>query len=100
MRVDTKSGEPVWGTSTRRANRPISMLNGRAKAELIMPSMPLLEGTYELTVAVTDWTESHPYDHWEKRIRFDVRQYKSNDIALVDIPTEWIITGESAEPVP
>ena len=100
MRVDTKSGEPVWGTSTRRANRPISLLNGRAKAELFMPSMPLLEGTYELTLAVTDWTESHPYDHWEKRIRFEVRQYKSNDIALVDIPTEWIITGESAEPVP
>jgi ABC-2 type transport system ATP-binding protein len=97
MRVDTKSGEPVWGTSTRRANRQIPLVNGQATAELVMPSMPLLEGTYDLTLAVTDWTEMHPYEHWEKRIRFEVRQHKSNDIALVDIPTEWIISNAGSD---
>ena len=44
------------------------------------PALPLLEGVYDLTVALTDHTEMHPYDHWERRIRFEVRQYRSYDV--------------------
>jgi hypothetical protein len=40
-----------------------------------------------------DHTEVHPYDFWERRIRFEVRQYKSYDTGLVSIPAEWTITG-------
>ena len=47
------------------------------------------------SLAVTDQTEMHPYEHWEKRIRFEVRQFKSNDVALVNIPTRWVVTTEN-----
>jgi len=97
MRVDTLTGQPVWGTSTRRANQQIPLVNGPAHVELSIDSLPLLEGTYELTLAVTDWTEMHPYDHWEKKVRFEVRQYRSNDIALVDIPSRWTVVLDPRE---
>ncbi len=61
--------------------------------DVAIGSLPLLEGVYDLTVALTDHTEVHPYDHWERRVRFEVRQFKSYDTGLVSIPAEWTITG-------
>ena len=93
MRIDTLSGHAVWGTSTRRCSKAIGLVDGDARAVMTMPQFPILEGVYELTLAVTDYTEMHPYDHWEKRIRFEVRQYTSTDVGLVHIPVQWEITG-------
>ncbi len=61
--------------------------------DLRLPSVPLLEGVYDLTVALTDHTEIHPYDHWERRVRFEVRQYRSYDTGVVHIPATWEIRG-------
>lgn len=93
MRIDTMNGHAVWGTSTRRCSKSIGLVDGEARAVMTMPHFPILEGTYELTLAVTDHTEMHPFDHWEKRIRFEVRQYTSTDVGLVHIPVQWEITG-------
>jgi hypothetical protein len=93
VRIDALGGDPIWGTNTRRGGRTIGRLDGPARADLSIQALPLLEGVYDLTVALTDHTEMHPYDHWEKRIRFEVRQYKSYDAGLVHIPADWTITG-------
>ena len=68
---------------TRRAGR----------VDLSIASLPLLEGVYDLSVALTDHTEVHPFDHWERRVRFEVRQFRSYDSGLVHIPAEWTISG-------
>jgi ABC-2 type transport system ATP-binding protein len=93
LRIDTLSGHPVWGSSTRRNGKAMGLLDGPASVEVDISSLPLLEGVYDLTVAVTDHTEMHPYDHWEKRVRFEVRQYKAYDLGTVHFPSEWSITG-------
>ena len=93
VRIDTLSGERVWGWNTRRAGRTIGRLDGPARVDLSIPTLPLLEGVYDLTVALSDHTEMHPYDHWERRIRFEVRQYRSYDVGVVHIPAEWTISG-------
>lgn len=93
VRIDTLSGHPVWGSSTRRNGKAMGLLDGPASVEVAISSLPLLEGVYDLTVAVTDHTEMHPYDHWEKRVRFEVRQYKAYDLGTVHFPSEWSITG-------
>jgi ABC-2 type transport system ATP-binding protein len=93
VRIDTLTGESVWGTNTRRGGRTIGRLDGPARVDLTIPALPLLEGVYDLTVALSDHTEMHPYDHWERRIRFEVRQYRSYDVGLVHIPVDWTISG-------
>ena len=57
----------------------IGRIDNTATITLEFPHLPLLEGTYELTVAVTNQTEIQPYDWWERRIRFDVRQFVNAD---------------------
>ena len=92
-RIDTLAGHPVWGTSTRRNGHSLGLIDGEARVDIAFPHLPLLEGVYDLTLAVTDHTEVHPYDHWEKKIRFEVRQFKVFDSGIVHIETNWRISG-------
>lgn len=92
-RIETLTGHPVWGSSTRRNNLAMGMLDGSASVDIAFPSFPLLEGVYDLSISLNDHTETHFYDHWEKKVRFEVRQYKSYDVGTVHIPTRWTVSG-------
>ena len=93
VKIDKLSGETVWQSSTRRNGVSIGRIDNSATVDVTIPSLPLLEGTYELTVAVTNQTEIQPYDWWEKRIRFDVRQFVNADQGTVHIPAHWSVIG-------
>jgi len=92
-RIDTLAGHPVWGSSTRRNGRSLGLIDGAARVDIEFPRLPLLEGVYDLSVAITDHTEIHPYDHWEKRVRFEVRQLKVFDTGVVHLESNWRISG-------
>jgi homopolymeric O-antigen transport system ATP-binding protein len=94
--IDSLSGVPVWGSNTRRTGHLIARLDGPATVTLTIPSLPLLEGVYDLTVALSDHTEVHHFDWWDKRIRFEVRQYRVYDAGLVHVPGTWSVTGAKA----
>ena len=73
VRIDSLTGgSSVWETSTRRNGRTIGLIDGPASVKIAIPSLPLLEGVYDLTVGLMDSTEVHPYDFWERRVRFEV----------------------------
>lgn len=93
LRIDSLNGHHIWGSNSRRSGKALGSLNGKAKITVDMPAMPLLEGVYDLTVAVTDQTEMHPYDHWEKRLRFEVRQHRVFDVGDVHIESKWNVEG-------
>ena len=92
-RIDELGGHTVWRSSSRRNGVSIGRIDGSADVTLGFPSLPLLEGTYELTLAITNQTEIQPYDHWERRIRFDVRQFSTADNGVMHIPSTWAVSG-------
>jgi len=92
-RIDELGGHTVWRSSSRRNGVSIGRIDGSADVTLGFPALPLLEGTYELTLAITNQTEIQPYDHWERRIRFDVRQYSTADNGVMHIPSTWAVSG-------
>lgn len=89
FRIDTVHGQLVWGTSTRLAGKTMSVLDGPGSVELDVAALPLLEGVYDLSVSITDHTEHLAYDHWERRVRFEVRQFGTNDAGLFHMPVSW-----------
>lgn len=91
VRISHLHGVNVWGTNTKRRNFQIPHLSGEGAVELRIPSLTLLEGTYDLTVALSDITEVNSYDHWEKRIRFDVVQQNTFDEGVVALQGAWSI---------
>lgn len=97
IRIDTVHGHLVWGTSTRLARKTIGLAEGPAAVELAIDALPLLEGVYDLSFSVTDNTEHHAYDHWERRVRFEVRQFGTNDAGLFHMPVNWSFSASQPQ---
>ena len=89
IRITHLHGTVVWGSNTKRRGIIIPALKGTGYMDLEIDSLPLLEGNHELTVAISDTTEIHEYDHWERRIRFNVFQYGIYDEGLVLPASQW-----------
>ncbi|MBU3718799.1 MAG: hypothetical protein FGM45_10910, partial [Actinobacteria bacterium] len=93
VNIDSDHGHMMWGTTSRRSGQALSLVDGPARVELHIPSLPLLEGRYHLSVGITDSPETHMFDRWERRICFDVRQLRAYDMGAVHIPVSWSISG-------
>jgi ABC-type polysaccharide/polyol phosphate transport system ATPase subunit len=95
IRVTDLHGHPVWGTNTRRRGVHIPHIFGQGLVSYEIPELPLLEGTYELTLALSDNSEVHTFDHWERRIRFNVHQFSTFDEGIVSFDGTWSLhTGQ------
>ena len=89
IRITHLHGTVMWGSNTKRRGIVIPTLTGTGYIDLQIESLPLLEGTYDLTVALSDMSEIHEYDHWERRTRFNVYQHGIFDEGLVHPSSVW-----------
>jgi ABC-2 type transport system ATP-binding protein len=89
IRITHLHGTTVWGSNTKRMGFQPATLNNSGTITLNIPDLPILAGTYDLTVALSDQHETYEYDHWERRVRFDIVQYNSFDEGLIQIDANW-----------
>ena len=92
IRITHLHGANIWGTNSKRRGIMIPQLSGAGFIDLTIDQLPLLGGTYDLTIALTDESEVHSFDHWEKGLRFDVNQGQNFDEGLVTIPGKFTIS--------
>ena len=90
FRISHLHGTNIWGTNTKRRSVHVGPVSGNGSIDIEIPEFPLLSGTYDLTIAISDASEVHSFDHWEKGLRFDVSQGKIFDEGLVTFPTHFI----------
>jgi ABC-2 type transport system ATP-binding protein len=91
IRITHLHGMNVWGTNTKRKGTRIPRLEGKGFVDLDIPQLRLLEGTYDLTIALSDTAEVNAYDHWEKRVRFDVHQVDTFDEGVAALDGNWSV---------
>lgn len=89
VKISTLSGLDVWSTSTRTNGIALPRVIGAGGVELSIPSLPLLEGTYLLTVALRNGRETTEFDHWEHGHKFDVQQVNLFDEGIVNVSSKW-----------
>jgi ABC-type polysaccharide/polyol phosphate transport system ATPase subunit len=89
FRISHLHGTNIWGTNTKRRSVHVGPVSGNGSIDIEMPEFPLLSGTYDLTIAISDASEVHSFDHWEKGLRFDVSQGKMFDEGLVTFPARF-----------
>lgn len=82
-------GIEVWSSNTKRRRQFIESLRPEGTLSIEIGQLPLLEGTFDLSLSVTDHTERRVYDWWERRIRFDVTPGHNFDGGLVSITSTW-----------
>ena len=67
-------------------------VEGRGHVDHVFEALPLLDGTYDLTVAIYNRTVTAPYDHWHKAGRFMVRdKFMRHRDGLALLPGRWIV---------
>jgi hypothetical protein len=52
-------------------------------------ALPILEGTFDLTIDISDNAEVNPYDHLEKALRFHVVQNGTYDEGVTRVGGTW-----------
>jgi ABC-2 type transport system ATP-binding protein len=72
LAVHTIEGVHVTGTNTRVADLTCDLPLGPGTVDFRVPRLLLVPGVYDFTAVVYDHTCSHPYDHVERMLRFDV----------------------------
>jgi ABC-2 type transport system ATP-binding protein len=91
IRITLPHGTNVWGSNSKRRGVLFPQLFGTGTIDLEIPRLPLLEGQYDITLDLADIGEVHSYDHWDKRIRFDVAQYNIFDEGTITIDSTWLL---------
>jgi ABC-2 type transport system ATP-binding protein len=89
IRITLPLGTNVWGSNSKRRGVSFPRLFGEGFIDLQIPQLPLLEGSYDLTLNLADIGEIHEYDHWDRRIRFDVVQHNIFDEGTITIASTW-----------
>lgn len=89
VRITDIHGVNIWGSNLKRTGIGPVALGESGEIRLRIDDLMLLDGTYDLTVAISDLSETHEYDHWDRRVRFDVRQGKIRDEGIMYIKGIW-----------
>ncbi len=78
----TEGGVHLNGPNTRFAGYELPTVEGDGHIDYTIPSLPLLGGVYDLTVAVTDRDMAETFDHQHRRYHFVVQPN-------TDLPERW-----------
>ena len=79
----------ITEVSTRSRDAFIDLVHGTRSISLDIESLPLVEGTYELSCSVVDETGQREYDVRSRFVRFDVLKGSVSDVGLVTLGGSW-----------
>ena len=94
--IHKRDGVLVTGTNTRRHGRVIPELQGDGYVDVQIDRLPLLEGSYDLTVGISNWTESHDFDHRQTLVRFDVLRGLVVEDGITSLNCRFLLEGQPA----
>lgn len=84
-------GTVLWSTNSKVQGVIFEIAHGPGVNSITIPNLHLLEGTYDLTVAISDDSYTHEYDHWSRRHRFAVYQQSVKELGVVRMSSYWKI---------
>jgi len=90
------SGFHINGPNTGFADYPVEAIEGEGYVDYIVPSLPLLEGTYLLSAALYDRKSEHAFDHHHMAYTFRVTRSAAvkERYGYFYIPSRWHLAGQ------
>lgn len=79
-----------YGTNTKWDGQEIRIIQGTGAVEFYIPSLPLLSGTYALTVGLMESQAIAAYDFHHKAYPFEVRAPRK-DYGILYVEHQWIL---------
>ncbi|MEO5899102.1 MAG: ABC transporter ATP-binding protein [Ilumatobacteraceae bacterium] len=75
--IERTGGATITAPTTRDVALVPDLVDGTGVIEVLLPSVSLLPGTFDLHTTVTDFNRQHVYDNLHLALRFDVMTGKS-----------------------
>lgn len=91
LRITHLHGFNVFGSNTKRRGLALPTHSRKGVVNFVVDALPILEGTFDLTVDVSDNAEVNPYDHIEKGFRFNVIQNGTFDEGVTRVGGSWTL---------
>lgn len=91
VRITDVHGFNIWGSNMKRVGHSPVILADEGVVTLHFDQFDILDGTYDLTVAISDLSETHEYDHWDRRVRFEVKQGRIGDEGVAFLRGSWSV---------
>ncbi len=90
LALHRQDGTPIAGPNTKTSEFEIKAVEGVGYVDYHVESLPLLAGTYDLSISVYDHTLSHAYDHQYRLYPFKVRPGRTRQVlGFLYIPCSW-----------
>jgi ABC-2 type transport system ATP-binding protein len=90
LRISDMNNDNVWMSNSNQNDTPLPVEPGSITVDVGLVDLPLLDGVYELSLAIGNMSGSHEYDHWEKRVKFNVHQKRTVESGIVSIDSTWL----------
>ena len=91
MTISRVDGTVVWSGTSQNSRPPLGNLTEQASLEVAIGRMPLLEGSYYLSAAITDATGATEFDHLRNWIKFEVHQEQFFEEGILSLPSTWTL---------
>jgi ABC-2 type transport system ATP-binding protein len=87
-------GRLVFGSNTRLLDHPVHVEEGAGTARFVLPRISLLDGTYLVTIGITNYDEGVVYDWREEHLQFEVMN-PGGVVGYANLPVEIAVTSRS-----
>jgi hypothetical protein len=93
LAIHRSDGTHITGPNTQFAGREIPWIEGEGTIQYVVPSLPLLEGAYYVSVAVHDWEDTRMYDYHDRLYPFRVLPSEGERYGIVTLKGGWSWNG-------
>lgn len=90
LAIHRGDGTHITGPNTQFAGYQIPHIEGEGTIKYTIPSSPLLEGTYYLSVAVHDWEDTQMFDYHDRLYPFWVLPSQGERYGIVTLRGQWL----------
>jgi len=97
LAIHRSDGMHITGPNTQFAGHEIPWVEGEGAVQYAVSSLPLLEGTYYISVAVHNWEYSRMYDYHDRLYPFRVLPLEGERYGIVTLGGGWSWSGETSK---
>jgi hypothetical protein len=89
LAIHRGDGVHVTGPNTRFSGHDIPYIEGEGTVRYTIPPLPLMEGTYAVSVSVHNWEDTQGFDYHDRLYSFRVLPSEGERYGVVALNGEW-----------
>lgn len=93
LAVHKSDGTRITGPNTQFAGYEIPQVEGEGVIKYTVHTLPLLEGSYSVSVAAHNWEDTRTFDYHDRLYPFRVLPSEGEQYGIVTLGGEWLWDG-------